>query len=112
MALSVGARRRRASQHVDDVGEQGAVSRFVTRERVEQLRGVGQCEREDQPVRLGGRERCLGCGGGGVSIPKGEVRDAGEQMRFDERERGADRGRTSGTSRSTSTAAAGSPSAR
>ena len=63
------------------------MSRFVTRERVEQLRGVDHREREDQPVWLGGRERRLGCGSGGVSIPQGEVRDAGEQMRFDERER-------------------------
>ena len=69
------------------------MSRFVTRERVEQLRGVGHCEREDQPVWLGGRERCLGCGSGGVSISQVQVRDAGEQMRFDERERGDDPGR-------------------
>ena len=82
-----------ASQQVDDVGEKGAVSRFVTRERVEQLRGFGHREREHQPVRLGGRERCLGRGGGGVSIPQVQVRDASEQMRFNERERGADRGR-------------------
>ena len=69
------------------------MSRFVTRERVEQLRGSGHCKREHQPVRLGGRERCLGRGGGGVSIPQVQVRDAGEQMRFNERERGDDRGR-------------------
>ena len=87
------------------------MSRLVTRERVEQLRGLGQGEREDQPVRLGGRERCLGRGSGGVSIPQGEVRDAGEQMRFDERERGAGRGVMSRTSPSASNAAAGSPSA-
>ena len=66
------------------------MSGFVTRERVEQLRGFGRCKREDQPVWLGGRERCLGRGGGGVSIPKAQVRDAGEQMRFHECERGAD----------------------
>ena len=41
---------------------------FVTRERVEELRGFGHRKREDQPVWLGGRERCLGFGGGGVSI--------------------------------------------
>ena len=64
-------RRRCASQQVDDVGEQGAMSRFVTRERVEQLRGVGHRKREDQPVWLGGRERRLGCGSGGVSIAQG-----------------------------------------
>ena len=69
------------------------MSRFVTRERVEQLRGFGHRKREDQPVRLGGCERCLGCGSGGVSIPQVQVRDAGEQMRFNERERGAGRGR-------------------
>ena len=44
------------------------MSRFVTRERVEQLRGSGHRKREDQPVWLGGRERRLGRGGGGVSI--------------------------------------------
>ena len=87
MTLSVDARRRFASQQVDDVGEQGAVSRFVTRQRVEQLRGVGHRKREDQPVWLGGRERCLGRGSGGLSIPQVQVRDAGEQMRFNERER-------------------------
>ena len=79
---------RLASQHVDDVGEQGAVSRFVTRDGVEQLRGPGHCKRKHQPVRLGGRERRLGRRGGGVSITQGQVRDAGEQMRLDERERG------------------------
>jgi len=34
----------------------------VAGERVEELRGVGQREREDEPVRLGRRERCLGAG--------------------------------------------------
>ena len=82
-----------ASQHVDDVGEKGPVSRLVPRERVEQLRRLGHREREDQPVRLGGRERCLGRDSGGVPIPQAQVRDAGEQMRFNERERGAGRGR-------------------
>ena len=33
------------------------MSRFVPRERVEQFSGFGHCKREDQPVRLGGRER-------------------------------------------------------
>src|SRR4051812_39464703 len=66
------------------------MSRFVTRERVEELGGFGQGEREDQPGWLGGRKRFLGLGGGGVSIPQGEVRDAGKQMRFDEGERGAE----------------------
>ena len=69
------------------------MSRFVTRERVEQFRGFGHRKWEHQPVWLGGRERCLGCRGGGVSIPQGQVRDAGEQMRFNECERGDDRGR-------------------
>ena len=71
----------------------GAVSRFVTGERVEQFRGSGHRKREHQPVRLGGRERRLGRGSSGVSIPQGQMRDAGEQMRFNERERGAGRGR-------------------
>src|SRR3954453_2287680 len=66
------------------------MSRFVTRERVEELGGFGQGEREDQPVWLGGRKRFLGLGSGGVSIPQGEVREAGAHMRFDERERGAE----------------------
>jgi hypothetical protein len=61
----------RASQHVDDIGQKGAMSRFVTRERVEQLCGFGQCKREDQTVWLGGGERCLGGGSGGFAIPHG-----------------------------------------
>jgi len=36
------------------------MSRFVTGERVEELGGFGQGEREDQPVWLGGRKRFLG----------------------------------------------------
>src|SRR5207245_7900449 len=90
--LSRGARRRCTSQRVGDVGEEGAVSRFMTRERVEQLPAPEHCKREDQPVWLGGRERRLGRGGGGVSIAQVQVRDASEQMRLNERERGkADR---------------------
>ena len=46
------------------------MSRFVTRERVEELCGVVHCKREDQSVWLGGGERCLGCGSGSVSIPQ------------------------------------------
>ena len=69
------------------------MSGLVTRERVEQLRGFGHRKREHQPVWLGGRERCLGCRGGGASIPQREVRDTSEQMRFNQRERGAGRGR-------------------
>ena len=60
------------------------MGRFVTRQRVEQLRGSGHGKREDQPVRLGGRQRCLGRGRGGVTIPQVQVRDASEQMRLDE----------------------------
>jgi hypothetical protein len=63
------------------------VSRLVTRERVEQFPGPGHCKREDQPVWLGGRERRLGRGSGGVSIAQVQVRDASEQMRLNERER-------------------------
>ena len=69
------------------------MSGLVTREGVEELRGFGQREREDQTVRLSGRERLLGRGSGGVSIVQGQVRDAREQMRFDEREGRAGRGR-------------------
>ena len=68
------------------------MSRFVTWERVEQLRGFGHGKREHQPVRLGGRERCLGRGSGGVAIAHVKVRDTSEQVRFNECERGADRG--------------------
>jgi hypothetical protein len=64
------------------------VSGFVTRDHVDQLCGVGQSEREDQPVGLGSRKRVLGRGGGSVSIAQGEVRDAGEQVRLDQGERG------------------------
>src|SRR5258705_9628892 len=71
------------------------MSGLMTREGVEQLRGFGQREREDQPVWLSGRERLLGGRGGGVSIVQGEVRDAREQMRLDEREGRAGRGRVS-----------------
>ena len=69
------------------------MSRFVTRDCLEKFRGVGHCERKDQPISLGGRERLLGRRAGGVSISELQVRDAGEQMRFNERERGAGRGR-------------------
>src|SRR6202011_4732457 len=89
--LSLGARCARrgcASQHVGDVGEKGAVSRFMTRERVEQLTGPDHCKWEDQPVWLGGRERRLGRGGGGVSMAQVQVRDAGVQMRLNEPVRG------------------------
>ena len=65
----------------------------MTWEGVQKRRGSGRSKREHQPVWLGGRERCLGCGSGGVSIPQAQVRDTGEQMRLDERERWDDGGR-------------------
>ena len=54
--------------------------RLVAWENVEELRGSCDREREEQPIRLGGRERCLGCGRSCLAIPRLEVRDAGEQM--------------------------------
>src|SRR5947209_6166173 len=89
-ALSLGARCARrggASQHVGDVGEESAVSRFMTWERIEQLPAPGLCKREDEVVWLGGRERRLGRVAGGVSIAQGQVRDASEQMRLNKPER-------------------------
>ena len=91
--VPIDAGERFASQQVNDVSEKGAMGRFVTRQRIEQLRGLGHSERENQPVRLGGRKRCLGCRGGGASIPQAQVRDTSEQIRFDERERRPGRGR-------------------
>ena len=87
------------------------MSSFVTRERVEQVPGFGQREWENQPVWLGDRKRRLGRGGSGLVIPQIQVRDASKQMRFNERERRHAVGMASRTSRSASTAAAGSPSA-
>src|SRR5207302_4743780 len=79
-----GARRRCAAQQVDDVGEKRGMSRFVTRERVEQLRGPVHGKREDQPIWLGGSERGLGGGGGGAPMTQSQVREASEHVCFDE----------------------------
>src|SRR3954447_12864869 len=90
---AVGGRGRCAVEYIDDVGEEGAVRRFVARERVEELGGLGQGEREDQPVGLGGGERVLGGRRGGVVVSEREVRDALAQVRLDDGERGAGRER-------------------
>ena len=58
--------------------------RLVTWEDVEELAGVAHRKREDQPIWFSSRERGLGCGRGGVPIAQSEIREAGEQMRFDE----------------------------
>ena len=76
--------RRCASQEVNDIGEQGAVRRLVTWEDVEELAGVAHSKREDQPIWFSSSERGLGCGRGGVPIAQSQVREASEQMRFDE----------------------------
>ena len=70
------------------------MSGLVTWERLEQLSGIGHYKREEQPVWLGGRQCGLHGGRGGVTIPHLQVRDASEQMRFNERERRAGHGRS------------------
>ena len=85
---------------------------LVAWESVEELRGSGDREREEQPIRLGGRERCLGCGRSCLAIPQLEVRDAGEQVSFNEREGGADGGCAGPKISRASNAAAGSRSIR
>jgi hypothetical protein len=66
--LPTGPRGRRSFQHVDDVGQKGAVRRLVTRQQVEQLGGLGQRKGENQPVWFCGRECRLGCRYGGIPI--------------------------------------------
>ena len=63
------------------------MSRFVTREGVEQLRHFDHGKRKGQPIWLGSRERGFGCGRGRPPIPQGQVGETSEQMRFDECER-------------------------
>src|ERR1700730_15970519 len=64
--LFLGGRPRGPSQPVGEVAKQAAVSRFMTRERVEQLSGPDHCKWEDQPVWLGGCERRTLAGRGWV----------------------------------------------
>ena len=64
----------------------GTVSRLVMREHAEPLRGVGQRERKDQPVWLGGGECGFGGGSRSTAIPERQVRGAREQLGFNEGE--------------------------
>src|SRR6267154_6751306 len=58
--IPISARRRCATQQVDDIGEQRAVCSLVTWKGVEQLGGVVHGKREDQPIRFSSSERGLG----------------------------------------------------
>ena len=52
--------------------------RSVTWEDVQQLGRVRHSKGEDQPIWLGGSERGLGCGPGGVPIVSRQVSEASE----------------------------------